>query len=83
MAVTYSSGVSGINKEIVTTDLHHKCTMKHTGTSAAAPLAAGKSKLNYCVIRCHVPLTLLFCLYVGTLFYAFAAQTFKSSQGPH
>ena len=42
MAVTYSSGVSGINKEIVTTDLHHKCTLKHTGTSAAAPLAAGK-----------------------------------------
>ena len=41
MAVTYSSGVSGINKEIVTTDLHNKCTMKHTGTSAAAPLAAG------------------------------------------
>ncbi len=25
----------------VTTDLHHKCTESHTGTSASAPLAAG------------------------------------------
>lgn len=25
----------------VTTDLHHQCTDKHTGTSASAPLAAG------------------------------------------
>ncbi|KAF4799897.1 proprotein convertase subtilisin/kexin type 4 isoform X1 [Turdus rufiventris] len=25
----------------VTTDLHHRCTDKHTGTSASAPLAAG------------------------------------------
>eukprot|EP00794_Sanderia_malayensis_P018668 gene18668-20553_t len=41
MAVTYSSGQHGVNREIVTTDLHHKCTDQHTGTSAAAPLAAG------------------------------------------
>ena len=25
----------------VSTDLHHKCTERHTGTSASAPLAAG------------------------------------------
>lgn len=28
-------------QQIVTTDLHHSCTPSHTGTSAAAPLAAG------------------------------------------
>lgn len=27
--------------QIVTTDLHNKCTSGHTGTSASAPLAAG------------------------------------------
>ena len=27
--------------QIVTTDLHHGCTVKHTGTSASAPMAAG------------------------------------------
>lgn len=37
---TYSSG--GVNeKQITTTDLHHTCTNRHTGTSASAPLAAG------------------------------------------
>lgn len=43
IAVTYSSGDrSGmIDKQISTTDLHHKCTKEHTGTSAAAPIAAG------------------------------------------
>jgi hypothetical protein len=42
LATTYSSGDErGGEKEIVTTDLRHKCTSKHTGTSAAAPLAAG------------------------------------------
>jgi subtilisin-like proprotein convertase family protein len=42
LATTYSSGNqrSG-EKEIITTDIRHKCTDKHTGTSAAAPLAAG------------------------------------------
>lgn len=38
MVVTYSSG-SGEN--IHTTDIHGKCSAKHGGTSAAAPLAAG------------------------------------------
>lgn len=38
MVSTYSSG-SG--EHINTTDLHDKCTDKHGGTSAAAPLAAG------------------------------------------
>nr|XP_042123091.1 proprotein convertase subtilisin/kexin type 4 [Peromyscus maniculatus bairdii] len=37
---TFSSGVA-IDPQIVTTDLHHQCTDKHTGTSASAPLAAG------------------------------------------
>ena len=40
LASTYSSGGSTEGK-IVTTDLHHKCTINHTGTSASAPLAVG------------------------------------------
>ena len=40
LAVTYSSG-SGKEQQIMSTDLHSKCTERHTGTSAAAPLAAG------------------------------------------
>ncbi|XP_023326698.1 furin-like protease kpc-1 [Eurytemora carolleeae] len=39
IATTYSSGTA-TEKQIVTTDLHHKCTTKHTGTSASAPMAA-------------------------------------------
>lgn len=42
LAVTYSSGATeGNDKQIVTTDLRRSCTKGHTGTSAAAPLAAG------------------------------------------
>nr|XP_022900544.1 neuroendocrine convertase 1-like [Onthophagus taurus] len=40
LAVTYSSGAYQ-DQMIVTTDLHNECTIKHTGTSASAPLAAG------------------------------------------
>ena len=40
IVVTYSSGTGG-ERQIVTTDLHHGCTEQHSGTSAAAPLAAG------------------------------------------
>lgn len=42
-AVTYSSGESSgnLDKQIATTDLRGGCTTTHTGTSAAAPLAAG------------------------------------------
>ncbi|XP_059163453.1 furin-like protease kpc-1 isoform X3 [Physella acuta] len=40
LATTYSSG-SGVEKQIVTTDLRKSCTETHTGTSASAPLAAG------------------------------------------
>ncbi|XP_074060682.1 proprotein convertase subtilisin/kexin type 4 isoform X4 [Macrotis lagotis] len=40
LTTTFSSGLSN-DQQIVTTDLHHKCTDKHTGTSASAPLAAG------------------------------------------
>jgi furin len=39
IATTYSSG-STREGSIVTTDLHHKCTTRHTGTSASAPMAA-------------------------------------------
>ncbi|XP_067169162.1 proprotein convertase subtilisin/kexin type 4 [Apteryx mantelli] len=40
LTTTYSSGTRS-EKQIVTTDLHHRCTDKHSGTSASAPLAAG------------------------------------------
>ncbi|XP_065278423.1 proprotein convertase subtilisin/kexin type 4 [Emys orbicularis] len=40
LTTTYSSGIKS-EKQIVTTDLRHRCTDKHTGTSASAPLAAG------------------------------------------
>ncbi|XP_041364221.1 neuroendocrine convertase 1-like isoform X2 [Gigantopelta aegis] len=40
MATAFSSGSFGESK-IVSTDLHNKCTDQHSGTSAAAPLAAG------------------------------------------
>jgi len=40
LATTYSSGTTS-ERQIVTTDLHHSCTLKHTGTSASAPMAAG------------------------------------------
>lgn len=40
LATTYSSGTTS-ERQISTTDLHHHCTDKHTGTSASAPLAAG------------------------------------------
>ncbi|XP_060037481.1 proprotein convertase subtilisin/kexin type 4 isoform X1 [Erinaceus europaeus] len=40
LTTTYSSGVVA-DPQIVTADLHHGCTDRHTGTSASAPLAAG------------------------------------------
>jgi subtilisin-like proprotein convertase family protein len=40
LAATYSSG-SGRQRSITTVDLHNGCTSQHSGTSAAAPLAAG------------------------------------------
>jgi len=40
LATTFSSGGSR-ERQIVSTDLHGKCTTEHTGTSASAPLAAG------------------------------------------
>ncbi|GCC31166.1 proprotein convertase subtilisin/kexin type 4-like [Chiloscyllium punctatum] len=40
LTTTYSSGTR-LEKQIVTTDLRLRCTEKHTGTSASAPLAAG------------------------------------------
>ncbi|KAL9873165.1 furin-like protease 1 isoform 1-T12 [Glossina fuscipes fuscipes] len=44
LATTYSSGGQA-EKQVVTTDLHHSCTVSHTGTSASAPLAAGIAAL--------------------------------------
>uniref|UniRef100_A0A1B6E0T0 P/Homo B domain-containing protein n=1 Tax=Clastoptera arizonana TaxID=38151 RepID=A0A1B6E0T0_9HEMI len=40
MATTYSSGNKG-EEQVASVDLHGKCTVSHTGTSAAAPIAAG------------------------------------------
>ncbi|XP_037971515.2 neuroendocrine convertase 1 [Plutella xylostella] len=40
LATTYSSGAYKEQK-IATTDIRNSCTLRHTGTSAAAPLAAG------------------------------------------
>uniref|UniRef100_A0A8C5LYY2 P/Homo B domain-containing protein n=1 Tax=Leptobrachium leishanense TaxID=445787 RepID=A0A8C5LYY2_9ANUR len=40
LTTTFSSGTKK-ERQIVTTDLHHKCTDQHTGTSASAPFAAG------------------------------------------
>lgn len=40
LATTYSSGAYS-DQKIVTADIHNRCTDGHTGTSAAAPLAAG------------------------------------------
>ncbi|KAL4234105.1 Neuroendocrine convertase 1 [Mactra antiquata] len=40
LATAYSSGAYN-DQRIATADLHNKCTSGHTGTSAAAPLAAG------------------------------------------
>lgn len=40
LSVAYSSGTY-TDQKVATTDLHDQCTIDHTGTSAAAPLAAG------------------------------------------
>ncbi|KAM6369201.1 proprotein convertase subtilisin/kexin type 4 [Pluvialis apricaria] len=40
LTTTYSSRTTS-EVQIATTDLHHRCTNKHTGTSALAPLATG------------------------------------------
>ncbi|XP_047448534.1 proprotein convertase subtilisin/kexin type 5b isoform X2 [Mugil cephalus] len=39
LTTTYSSGES-YDRKIITTDLRHRCTDSHTGTSASAPMAA-------------------------------------------
>ncbi|XP_075287483.1 proprotein convertase subtilisin/kexin type 6 isoform X3 [Opisthocomus hoazin] len=40
LATTYSSGAF-YEQKIVTTDLRHRCTDSHTGTSVSAPMVAG------------------------------------------
>ncbi|XP_008475999.1 neuroendocrine convertase 1-like isoform X2 [Diaphorina citri] len=40
IATAYSGGISDPVK-IITTDVHNTCTCEHSGTSAAAPIAAG------------------------------------------
>lgn len=56
LAVTFSSGSSFSQRSIVTTDwtMHggNGCTSRHTGTSAAAPLAAGMIALMLQVRPC-------------------------------
>uniref|UniRef100_A0A8C6U283 Proprotein convertase subtilisin/kexin type 5b n=1 Tax=Neogobius melanostomus TaxID=47308 RepID=A0A8C6U283_9GOBI len=39
LTTTYSSG-ENYDRKIITTDLRHRCTDSHTGTSASAPIAA-------------------------------------------
>lgn len=39
-AVTYSSN-SNHEQKVATTDIKNRCTVQHSGTSAAAPIAAG------------------------------------------
>ena len=42
LATVYSSGNStNGERDIATTDVNHSCTLNHTATSAAAPIAAG------------------------------------------
>lgn len=38
LAATYSSGIYNDSCNIITSDLHNKCTRSHSGTSASAPL---------------------------------------------
>lgn len=41
LASTFSNGANDPNTGVATTDLYGKCTTTHSGTSAAAPEAAG------------------------------------------
>ena len=41
LASTFSNGAKDPNTGVATTDLYGKCTRTHSGTSAAAPEAAG------------------------------------------
>ena len=43
-AVTYSSN-SAKERKIATTDIKNQCTIEHSGTSAAAPLASGRWRM--------------------------------------
>ena len=63
LASTYSSGGMG-ERSIVTTDLRGKCTDRHTGTSASAPLAAGM-----CALALEAKLALTFIWVVTLAFY--------------
>ena len=52
LASTYSSGNPGRDQSVATADMdgslrrERMCTLEHTGTSASAPLAAGKSSFK-------------------------------------
>ena len=41
LASTFSNGAKDAHTGVATTDLYGKCTKTHSGTSAAAPEAAG------------------------------------------
>lgn len=65
LATTYSSG-SKEERQVVTTDLHHSCTISHTGTSASAPLAAGIAAL---VLEANPNLTWRDLQHIGTIIF--------------
>lgn len=56
LAAAFSSGTVG-EKMVVTTDLNHTCTVSHTGTSAAAPIAAGIVGSLGCCLESYSPNT--------------------------
>ncbi|CAF0847835.1 unnamed protein product [Rotaria sp. Silwood1] len=64
LAAAYSSGQGNGDHEIITTDLHHTCTSHHTGTSAAAPLAAAVYAL---VLEANPNLTWRDVMYITVL----------------
>ncbi|CAM4806457.1 unnamed protein product [Rotaria magnacalcarata] len=65
LASAYSSGQGGTaDHDIITTDLHHGCTEHHTGTSAAAPLAAAIYAL---VLEANPKLTWRDIMYITVL----------------
>ena len=74
LAVTYSNGRSSGDRNIVTTDasIHGGCTKTFSGTSAAAPIAAGMVALMLqvrCVCTCvcmSVYVHVYVCMYVRT-----------------
>ena len=53
LASTFSNGAKDPNTGVATTDLYGKCTRTHSGTSAAAPEAAGVTPDNIQLMSCR------------------------------